>query len=187
MDKAVQVDERVGSRRKRRRMEGSFGKSSNASSSRIRGSSLGASLGDSDTGSPQRACEQDSTVEHLDRPQATTRLGARLKSRLKSRWYTSMLGKLSSVTEVVGAIREHKVSDEGFLASEIHRGFRSLCFIVIPNHKLSSTQITNYAITEFVQGQTRRWAVGWSLGGFRLPDVGFRLVIICFSHLFLVV
>ena len=32
-------------------------------------------------------------------------------------------------------------------------------------------KVDNYAITEFVQGQTRRWAIAWSFGTFRLPDV----------------
>jgi len=30
--------------------------------------------------------------------------------------------------------------------------------------------IDNYGITEFVQGQTRRWAIVWSFGRERLPD-----------------
>ncbi|KAG6917378.1 hypothetical protein DXG01_002755 [Tephrocybe rancida] len=55
------------------------------------------------------------------------------------RWYTSMLGKMGSVVEIVEVFRE--------------------------------LGITNYAITEFVQGQTRRWAVGWCIGGWRLSDI----------------
>jgi len=49
-----------------------------------------------------------------------------------------MLGKLSSLTDVVNSLRENNVE--------------------------------NYAITELVQGQTRRWAIGWSFGDERLPD-----------------
>ncbi|KAG1813143.1 uncharacterized protein BJ212DRAFT_1366783, partial [Suillus subaureus] len=55
------------------------------------------------------------------------------------RWYTSMLGKMSSVPDLVSLFRGHSVY--------------------------------NYAITVFIQGQTRCWAIGWSFQGARLPDV----------------
>lgn len=51
-------------------------------------------------------------------------------------WYTSMLGKFSSIAPIVEMLRRHGVS--------------------------------NWAVTEFVQGtRTRRWAVAWSFGGLR--------------------
>ncbi|OJA13960.1 hypothetical protein AZE42_03613 [Rhizopogon vesiculosus] len=66
-----------------------------------------------------------------------------LQLRTKCRWYTSMLGKMSSIPDVVSLFREHNVD--------------------------------NYAITEFVQGQTRRWAIGWSFQDARLSDTIARI------------
>lgn len=69
-----------------------------------------------------------------------------------------MLGKLSSVGSVVEELRKLEVRvlpldishmDSIWLVRKIH----------------------NYALTQFVQGATRRWAIGWSHGDERLPDV----------------
>lgn len=56
--------------------------------------------------------------------------------RDKVQWFTSMLGKLSSVETLIA--------------------------------KLKGVGVSNYAVTEFVQGsKTRRWAVAWSWMGWR--------------------
>jgi hypothetical protein len=139
------------------------------------------------------SAEKSSGMEPITYPQ-NTRLQrrSRSKSRLKSRWHTSMLGKLSSVAEVVDVIQGYNVSHplsfnlaSSFLCSTMECFFLP-CFIPPPYIVFNcyrieltnwlSSQITNYAITEFVQGQTRRWAIGWSLGAFRMADVGFLLI-----------
>ncbi|KAH7339761.1 hypothetical protein B0J17DRAFT_656668 [Rhizoctonia solani] len=57
------------------------------------------------------------------------------------RWYTSLLGKMSSVTSLINSVKEKGID--------------------------------NYAITELVQGTTRRWVVAWSFMDIRLPDVSY--------------
>lgn len=69
-----------------------------------------------------------------------------------------MLGKMSSLPVIVGLLREHQVR----LVPTLVRRAR------LTSHKI---EVDNYAITEFVQGQTRRWAIAWSFGTLRLPDV----------------
>ncbi|KAH8830291.1 hypothetical protein DL96DRAFT_931644 [Flagelloscypha sp. PMI_526] len=50
---------------------------------------------------------------------------------------------------------------------------------------LRSSQIHNYAVTELVQGQTKRWAIAWSFRDERLPDIVARSTSSSFVHPFL--
>ncbi|CED82013.1 Predicted DNA methylase [Phaffia rhodozyma] len=56
----------------------------------------------------------------------------------RCRWFTSLLGKSSSIKDVVDLFRSRKIK--------------------------------NYAIAEFIQGHTKRWALAWSFSALYLPD-----------------
>lgn len=55
--------------------------------------------------------------------------------RTKVQWYTTMLGKISSIRASIDTLKSH--------------------------------EINNYIVTEFLQGKTRRWAIGWSFAPWR--------------------
>ncbi|KAJ3564985.1 hypothetical protein NP233_g7933 [Leucocoprinus birnbaumii] len=61
----------------------------------------------------------------------------------KCRWFTTMIGKLSTMSEIIVMLRKRSVR--------------------------------TYAISEFVQGQTRRWGIAWSYSNEHLPDSFGRL------------
>ena len=71
------------------------------------------------------------------------------------RFYTSLLGKHSTIAAIVSILKSHKVRKLALNQSQ----------------RADWMQIDNYGLTEFVQGQTRRWGIVWSLGEERLPDV----------------
>jgi hypothetical protein len=71
-----------------------------------------------------------------------------------------MLGKMSSLSEVVSLLRNNSVRPTPTF-SPFSTQTLDLCLL----------KVENYAVTEFVQGQTRRWAIAWSFGDVHLPDV----------------
>lgn len=59
------------------------------------------------------------------------------------RWYSTMVGHLDTLHKVVGDLKGQKVRRK-------------------TNVLAADSQIDNYTITDFVQGNTRRWAIAWS-------------------------
>ncbi|KAF9478453.1 hypothetical protein BDN70DRAFT_933402 [Pholiota conissans] len=90
-----------------------------------------------------------------------------MRFKTKCKWYTSMLGKMSSILSIVKLLHDNSVTVALTLASSL---------------LLTTSKITNYAITEFVQGQTRRWAIAWSFTDTHLPDPIARIASISSTH-----
>ncbi|PWN45869.1 hypothetical protein IE81DRAFT_344347 [Ceraceosorus guamensis] len=80
------------------------------------------------------------------------------EAREKIVWLSSMLGKISSVSALVKELQSNRVSHLEMVVSPLAQIDQEL------------VQIDNYALTEFVQGRTRRWAIAWSHQAYRLPD-----------------
>jgi len=83
---------------------------------------------------------------------------------LSARWYTSLIGKYSSVLALVNLLRSHKVS-----WSLTGLQLRRVCV-------WRSRQIDNYFITSIKPARTQRWILAWSFGSKRVPDVGYRVL-----------
>jgi hypothetical protein len=88
-------------------------------------------------------------IDYIDSPTSDVLVHAH-------RWYSSMLGNMPSIPDPDSLLREHDV--------------RALRNSVVP-YLTWWCKVGNCAITEFVQGQTRRWAIGWSSQDARLSDV----------------
>ena len=58
--------------------------------------------------------------------------------------------------------------------SSLHGKLYSVRIIV---ESFKNLNIDNYTVTEFIQGNTKRWAVAWSFLPLRLPDVSYLLII----------
>lgn len=80
--------------------------------------------------------------------------------RVRVQWWTSTLGKLSSVGAVVEILREMcGVGPEGGVTGADGK---------LKQHKNGKAKALNYVVAEFRQGsKTKRWAVGWSWEGWR--------------------
>ena len=86
------------------------------------------------TGSPGEMCIPGGEVAFISR---LIEESITLKGRV--RWYSSMLGKLSSISALVTT--------------------------------LQTNGIENYALTEFIQGTTKRWGIAWSFLPIRPREV----------------
>jgi hypothetical protein len=79
-----------------------------------------------------------------------------------NRWYTSLIGKYSSLAPLVDLLRKHQVSPARSAASHP------------PRVSLTVFQVDNYFIKSIKQAKTARWILGWSHATTRLPDVSLR-------------
>jgi 23S rRNA A1618 N6-methylase RlmF len=75
---------------------------------------------------------------------------------IKDSWYTSMPSRISSVFDVVTVLQHEHVA---------------LIFLCRCRHWCFVAQVSNYGVTEFVQGQTCLWGIAWLFNDLRLPQV----------------
>jgi hypothetical protein len=84
-----------------------------------------------------------------------------LKSR-GVRWYTSLIGKASSIPFLVDLLKQENVRCDDAVGPDVRRADRDT-----PSPK----KIDNYILLSIRQAHTTRWIIGWSFTDIRLPDV----------------
>lgn len=74
-----------------------------------------------------------------------------------SRWFTSLIGKYSSLDPLVKLLHNNKVSPD----------------LLARRRLWPESQCDNYFILSIKPSKTTRWILGWSHTPYRLPDVRF--------------